>query len=68
MDQILTGLYPISQTREPYSAIRYLAERIPLEEIYCLIPPSIPANTLLSLKNQQEAVKIFLSVTEKRIC
>ncbi|KAL0485783.1 guanine nucleotide-binding protein-like GNL1 [Acrasis kona] len=34
--QVLCGLYPISQTREPYSAIRYLSERVPIELIYGL--------------------------------
>jgi len=34
--QILCGLFPLAQVREPYSAIRYLAERIAIEEIYHL--------------------------------
>jgi len=39
--QILCGLYPIAQVREPFSAIRFLAERIPLEKVYNLdMPPS----------------------------
>eukprot|EP01133_Synstelium_polycarpum_P015303 gene15303-18123_t len=29
--QILCGLFPIAQVREPFSAIRYLAERVPVE-------------------------------------
>lgn len=39
--QILFGLYPISQVREPYTAIRYLAEYLSpntLPEIYKLVP------------------------------
>lgn len=32
-------MYPIAQVQEPYSAIRYLAERIPLEKILSLTPP-----------------------------
>ncbi len=36
--QVLCGIYPISQLREPYSAIQYLAERIPLEVLYKLKP------------------------------
>ncbi|KAK2165506.1 hypothetical protein LSH36_49g06051 [Paralvinella palmiformis] len=31
--QILAGIYPIAQVREPYSAVQYLAERIPLPEL-----------------------------------
>src|SRR3989338_4690224 len=34
--QILCGLFPIAQVREPFSAIRYLAERIPIEKTYHL--------------------------------
>ncbi|KAI8973520.1 P-loop containing nucleoside triphosphate hydrolase protein [Mycotypha africana] len=37
--QILSGMYPIAQVQEPYSSIRYLAERIPLEKILGLTPP-----------------------------
>ncbi|CAN8075738.1 unnamed protein product [Agarophyton chilense] len=31
--QILSGMFPISQVREPYAAVRYLAERVPLVDI-----------------------------------
>jgi ribosome biogenesis GTPase A len=34
--QVLTGLYPIAQTREPYSCVGFIAERVPLEDIYGL--------------------------------
>ena len=37
--QVLCGLYPIAQVREPYSSIRYLAERVRIEQIYKLDPP-----------------------------
>ncbi|KAI9487085.1 MAG: hypothetical protein EXX96DRAFT_551752 [Benjaminiella poitrasii] len=37
--QILSGMYPIAQVQEPYSSIRYLAERIPLEKVLSLTPP-----------------------------
>ncbi|KAI9282231.1 hypothetical protein BY458DRAFT_543950 [Sporodiniella umbellata] len=36
--QILSGMYPIAQVQEPYSAIGYLAERLPLERILSLSP------------------------------
>jgi ribosome biogenesis GTPase A len=34
--QILCGIFPVSQVREPYSTIQYLAEHVPIEEIYKL--------------------------------
>lgn len=34
--QILCGIFPIAQVREPYSAIEYLAERVHIENIYKL--------------------------------
>ncbi|KAL9558661.1 hypothetical protein MBANPS3_000798 [Mucor bainieri] len=37
--QILSGMYPIAQVQEPYSAIRYLAEHIPLEKVLNVTPP-----------------------------
>ncbi|CAK4673429.1 hypothetical protein LEN26_000040 [Aphanomyces euteiches] len=36
--QELCGLFPYSQTREPYSAVRFLAEHVPLETILNLTP------------------------------
>jgi ribosome biogenesis GTPase A len=38
--QVISGVFPISQVREVFSAIRYLAERVPIERIYNLSPPS----------------------------
>mmetsp|Transcript_8218 Transcript_8218/g.13349 ORF Transcript_8218/g.13349 Transcript_8218/m.13349 type:complete len:578 (-) Transcript_8218:45-1778(-) len=37
--QVICGVFPIAQVREPYSAVRFLAERIPLEHTYNLPPP-----------------------------
>ncbi|EFA86018.1 guanine nucleotide binding protein 1 [Heterostelium album PN500] len=37
--QILCGLFPIAQVREPFSAIRYLAERVAVEKVYGLTNP-----------------------------
>ena len=31
--QILSGIFPIAQVREPYSVVRYLAERLPLPSL-----------------------------------
>jgi len=38
--QILAGIYPIAQLQEPYSAIRYLSERVPVVEQLKLIHPN----------------------------
>lgn len=38
--QILAGIYPVAQLQEPYSAIRYLAERIPVVQILKLKHPA----------------------------
>ena len=40
--QVIAGSFPIAQTREPYSAVQFLAERLPLETIYRLSPPIEP--------------------------
>lgn len=37
--QILCGVYPIAQVRETYSSIQFIAERVPLEDIYHLKLP-----------------------------
>ncbi|XP_060582355.1 guanine nucleotide-binding protein-like 1 [Ruditapes philippinarum] len=37
--QILGGIYPIAQVREPYSTINYLAERLDLPRILQIKPP-----------------------------
>ncbi|KAH3745558.1 guanine nucleotide binding protein 1 [Pelomyxa schiedti] len=34
--QVICGLYPLAHLREPYSALRYIAEHIPLEKCYGL--------------------------------
>ena len=34
--QVACGLFPIPQLSEPYSAVQYIAERLPLEQIYGL--------------------------------
>eukprot|EP00755_Sulcionema_specki_P007663 Sspe_Gene.38861::Locus_18739_Transcript_1_4_Confidence_0.333_Length_2095::g.38861::m.38861 len=37
--QVIMGTYPLAQNREPYTAVAYLAERLPLERIYGLKKP-----------------------------
>ncbi len=34
--QALGGMHNVSQLREPYSAVRFLAERVPIEQVYKL--------------------------------
>ncbi|KAG1049820.1 hypothetical protein G6F43_007874 [Rhizopus delemar] len=48
--QILSGMYPIAQVQEPYSAIRYLAEHVPLEKILSLVPTDIDLDELQDYK------------------
>ncbi|NXG67650.1 GNL1 protein, partial [Hemiprocne comata] len=43
LPQVLAGVYPISQLQEPYSAVGYLAARLPLPQLLQLRPPSSPA-------------------------
>jgi ribosome biogenesis GTPase A len=51
--QILAGIYPVAQLQEPYSAIRYLAERIPVIQILKLKHPA-QENTNLDAQQQQQ--------------
>ena len=37
--QVLSGIYPIAQVREPYTCIGYLAERVPIVELLQLSHP-----------------------------
>jgi ribosome biogenesis GTPase A len=36
--QVLCGIFPLAQTRDPYSAVKFLAERVPIERIFRLVP------------------------------
>ena len=45
--QILSGMYPIAQVREPYTAVGYLAERMPLVKLLQLDHPD-SLDTLIS--------------------
>lgn len=38
--QILSGIYPVAQVREPYTAVGYLAERVPLMQLLRLEHPN----------------------------
>lgn len=63
--QILCGIFPIAQVREPYSAIQFLAERVPVERIYAL---TVPASVQGPAKNkfQWSAFAIAEAYSEKR--
>jgi len=48
--QVLSGLVNVAQLRDPYTAVQYLAERLPLESIYNLVdlrPPTSSSNHVL---------------------
>ena len=45
--QILSGMYPIAQVREPYTAVGYLTERMPLVKLLQLEHPD-SLDTLVS--------------------
>ncbi len=36
--QVLMGIFPLASLREPYSCVQFLAERLPLVDIYELVP------------------------------
>ena len=38
--QIMAGIYPIAQVREPYTAVGFLAERLPLQQLLALTHPA----------------------------
>ncbi|KAJ2749218.1 hypothetical protein H4S06_004701, partial [Coemansia sp. BCRC 34490] len=42
--QVLAGLFNIAQVQEPYTSVLYLAQRVPLEKVLALKPPSPPEN------------------------
>jgi ribosome biogenesis GTPase A len=45
--QVLCGIFPISQVREPYSAVQYLAERTELAAILNIKPPVVAAPAMI---------------------
>jgi len=42
--QVLAGIYPIAQLREPYSVVRYLAERLPVTDLLQVKHPDSDAD------------------------
>jgi hypothetical protein len=42
--KILSGVYPVSQVREPYSSVQFLAERVPLVRLLGLTWPYEPGS------------------------
>eukprot|EP01122_Echinamoeba_exundans_P006496 TRINITY_DN1841_c0_g1_i2.p1 TRINITY_DN1841_c0_g1~~TRINITY_DN1841_c0_g1_i2.p1 ORF type:complete len:526 (-),score=131.97 TRINITY_DN1841_c0_g1_i2:394-1971(-) len=63
--QILCGIFPIAQVREPYSAIQFLAERVPVERIYGLTMPATVQGAAKA-KFQWSAFAITEAYAEKR--
>jgi hypothetical protein len=61
--QVLCGIFPISQLREPYTSVAYLASRIAIEKIYGLVPPT--AQGILEQKGIDVAAAAAASVAKK---
>ncbi|XP_006275314.1 guanine nucleotide-binding protein-like 1 [Alligator mississippiensis] len=61
--QILSGIYPISQIQDPYTAVGYLAARIPIQTLLKLRHPDAEGN---QLKTQWCAWDICEAWAEKR--
>ncbi|KAJ3235178.1 Guanine nucleotide-binding-like protein 1 [Chytriomyces hyalinus] len=65
--QILSGMYKIAQVQEPYSAVQYLAERIPVEKILHLEPPlvstgvedAVSGSTQFKAEHYREALQSY---------
>ena len=62
--QVLAAIFPLSQTREPYSSVAYLAERMPIEKIYGLKHPNSKQVVEKTAKSKKKNVdeKIELDV------
>ncbi|KAJ3291611.1 Guanine nucleotide-binding-like protein 1 [Rhizoclosmatium sp. JEL0117] len=58
--QILSGMYKIAQVQEPYSAVQYLAERVPIEKVLNLQPPiESDGSSLQQKQNHQDALDSY---------
>ncbi|XP_006818416.1 guanine nucleotide-binding protein-like 1 [Saccoglossus kowalevskii] len=64
--QILSGIYPIAQVQEPYSAVGYLAQRIPLSCILKLKHPNEDTTERGACAPQWSAYDICDAWAEKR--
>ncbi|XP_077986081.1 guanine nucleotide-binding protein-like 1 [Glandiceps talaboti] len=64
--QILSGIYPIAQVQEPYTAVGYLAQRIPLISILKLKHPDIDSTDKGACAPQWSAWEICDAWSEKR--
>lgn len=70
--QVIMGCYPISQLREPYSSIQYIAERLNLPEILKLKPIDEIRHHLEGRQNltkaQQQQIKDDIEWSAYSIC
>ncbi|KAJ8039385.1 Guanine nucleotide-binding protein-like 1 [Holothuria leucospilota] len=64
--QILSGIYPIAQVREPYTPVGYLAQRIPLVRILKITHPDMDDSPASSSNPQWSAYDICDAWAEKR--
>lgn len=62
--QVLSGLYPIAQLREPYTAVKYLTERIPVQKLLKMKHPDQERDTACSI--EWSAYDICEAWAEKR--
>ncbi|XP_014667042.1 PREDICTED: guanine nucleotide-binding protein-like 1 isoform X2 [Priapulus caudatus] len=64
--QILSGIYPVAQVQEPYTAIGFLAQRIPLVSVLHLKPPDYVVSKPTSAAVEWTAIDICEAWAEKR--
>ncbi|XP_071947764.1 guanine nucleotide-binding protein-like 1 [Antedon mediterranea] len=64
--QILSGIYPISQVQMPYTAVGYLAQRIPVVNLLKIRHPSDDASSESASSTQWSAWDICEAWAEKR--
>ena len=64
--QILAGIYPIAQVREPYTSVMYLAQRLPLVQLLQLKHPEAEGQTEKDQQLQWSADDICYAWAEKR--
>ncbi|XP_071495914.1 guanine nucleotide-binding protein-like 1 [Diadema antillarum] len=64
--QILSGIYPVAQVQEPYTAIGYLAQRIPLTQILRIKHPDAGGSPEGASGSQWSAYDVCEAWAEKR--
>ncbi len=51
--QVLSGVYPVAQVREPYTAVGYVAARLPLVELLSLQHPNTVATVFKKTRGRR---------------